>query len=1005
VDLTPDQYRRFLQALKLILRLPTAAWMTSIDTHCGGDVQVRTALSRHIHGLLSVSSMFAHDPPGPQARQPTEQPPDKGAAPTQAATPPAGDAASPSLATVPAADGPEDSPPPVAGHYCIYEQIGQGGTSVVFRGKDLRLGREVAVKFLRTRISSTRRFIQEAQIAGKLQHPGVCTIHELGHLPNGRPFLVMKRVHGPTLADLLRQPGPPGQTRARALPAFQKVCEAMAYAHEHDVVHRDLKPSNIMVGPFGDVQVMDWGSALQLEPPSHAAGDLSAPPASRTPDHDAPPAGPQHPPGSWRSSNISDLGILLCNLLTGTDFLQHQAPKLDAGARLLPSNPYVPDVAGTPGYMSPEQATGDVTNVGLHSDVYSLGVILNEILSGSPPVADSGCLQSATGRFPTLSITRSRGRPHDLQGVCMKALADRPEDRYQSAKELADALERVNLRTQKRQKRLRRAAAALAAVAALLGVVLFLRLHNEEQLRQQRNEVTRQRDRARRWYTDALNTYGVLETSLARLNRQADRLPPEPRLDAEQRAFLGEVASFYARFLSDQQETDAIDMRLQAGKAYRRLAVLEHTLGRREPAIDTCMQGIAVLQRLVEADLDNVDISLSLADQWSTLSALLTQSRRFEEARSARTKALRLDEALAGRFPGELKYQARLANDYDNLAFAYSGMERYRESESTSNESVRLWEWLHKQDPDEPDYWFNVIRSHNALGKTLRDMHRHKESSTHHVTAMKLADSLVKRFPNTPEYRDELARSWLQNGISISTPARNEEAEETFRVAMSQWQWLTDTYPRVTAYRRELAGAQHNVAKILGARGDWSLPLQAVSSVGWMAAPVPHRPIFAATAVVPRKAINLHEARRLLQLAIQHQATVFTTTPTDEISREYLRNHRWGLTEVLLRSGQHVDAAKVASEVPSTYPDSWEGYYVAARSHAICVDLAKKDGKLTAAHRENLSRAYGDRAVEFLSQARDRGCPKLHEARTDPAFAPLMSRGDFQDIAGTARIQ
>ena len=152
--------------------------------------------------------------------------------------------------------------------YELLREVGHGGAGVVFRGRDRFLGRELAVKVLREVYRDTpevrRRFIEEARIGSQLQHPAIVPVYELGWFDDRRPYFTMKLVEGRTLAALLKDRADPGQDLTRLLGILEQVCQAMAYAHARRVVHRDLKPANIMVGAFGEVQVMDWGFAKVL---------------------------------------------------------------------------------------------------------------------------------------------------------------------------------------------------------------------------------------------------------------------------------------------------------------------------------------------------------------------------------------------------------------------------------------------------------------------------------------------------------------------------------------------------------------------------------------------------------------------------------------------------------------------------------------------------------------------------------------------------------------------
>src|SRR5262249_55165798 len=160
---------------------------------------------------------------------------------------------------------------PAAGErYQLLEEIGRGGMGAVLRARDPPLGRDLAVKVRRddahTRPELLHRFVGTRQVTGQLQHPGTVPVHDIGRLEDGRPFIAMKLVRGRTLAALLAERASPADNLARFLGIFGQVCQTLAYAHSMGVLHRDLKPENVMVGDFGEVQVMDWGLAKVLRP-------------------------------------------------------------------------------------------------------------------------------------------------------------------------------------------------------------------------------------------------------------------------------------------------------------------------------------------------------------------------------------------------------------------------------------------------------------------------------------------------------------------------------------------------------------------------------------------------------------------------------------------------------------------------------------------------------------------------------------------------------------------
>ena len=254
----------------------------------------------------------------------------------------------------------------------------------ILKGRDPDLGRDVAIKVLREDLRDNadlvRRFVEEAQIGGQLQHPGVVPIYELGTFADRRPFFSMKLVKGQTLADLLEARPTPADDLPRFLAIFEAIAQTMAYAHARGVIHRDLKPSNVMVGSFGEVQVMDWGLAKVL-----ARGGVV----------DDAKAGKEKPPET-----------LIATARSGSDLeLSH------AGS-----------VLGTPSYMAPEQARGEIDRIDERADVFALGSILCEILTGSP--AFTGRTSGEILRKAARGDTGRRPRPaRRLRG---RRRADRP---------------------------------------------------------------------------------------------------------------------------------------------------------------------------------------------------------------------------------------------------------------------------------------------------------------------------------------------------------------------------------------------------------------------------------------------------------------------------------------------------------------------------------------------------------------------------------------------------
>ncbi len=313
----------------------------------------------------------------------------------------------------------KDRPPTPAIRYELGEEIARGGMGVVYRATDTVLGREVALKVLLDKFDpgsgTASRFADEARIAAQLQHPGIPPVHDLGTLPDGRPFLAMKLIKGETLEALLRARADPSADRGRFVAVFEAVCQALAYAHAHSVVHRDLKPANVMVGNYGEVQVMDWGLAKVL--------------AGRKRDR----------PEADAEETSAGTAVVSLRESDGS-FTQ-------AGS-----------VLGTPAYMPPEQAVGAVNKIDARSDVFGLGAVLAVILTGKPPFAADSAettrVKAAQGDVEEcFARLDACGAEPDLVALCKWCLSPKPADRPADAGEVATAVAELRQAADERARR------------------------------------------------------------------------------------------------------------------------------------------------------------------------------------------------------------------------------------------------------------------------------------------------------------------------------------------------------------------------------------------------------------------------------------------------------------------------------------------------------------------------------------------------------------------------
>jgi WD40 repeat protein len=372
--------------------------------------------------------------------------------------------------------------------YVISGEVAQGGIGRILRAHDTRLGRTVAVKELLDRQGAAEsRFVSEALVTARLQHPSIVPIYEAGRWPTGEPFYSMKLVSGRSLAELLSEARTLAQ-RLALLPHVLAVTEAIGYAHGQRIIHRDLKPANILVGAFGETVVIDWGLAKELSRPDRDAGATPAAPA-------APAAG--------------------------------ATPDLDGTITVEGT------VMGTPAYMPPEQAAG--RPVDERADVYALGAILYHLLAGTQPY-DGGSSESTLHQViagpPAPLASRQRRIPEELLSIVSRAMARDPADRYPSARELAEELRLFHTgqivashrysRLQRLRRLLRRYRGALTVGAVALVSLAALATVSVRRVMAERDRAERERAEAETARKEAVERSDALVLLQARTELAGD---------------------------------------------------------------------------------------------------------------------------------------------------------------------------------------------------------------------------------------------------------------------------------------------------------------------------------------------------------------------------------------------------------------------------------------------------------------------------------------------------
>jgi tetratricopeptide (TPR) repeat protein len=713
--------------------------------------------------------------------------------------------------------------------YEVLELLGHGGMGVVYKARQLSLGRLVALKMIvagaAAEAEDLARFRTEAEAVACLQHPNIIQIHEVGQV-QGSPYVALEYVAGGSLAQKLAgQPQPP---RAGAQ-LVETLADAMHHAHERGILHRDLKPANVLLAACGL----------------------------------ADPASPQ----TEFIPKITDFGL---------------AKKLDVGSGQTQTGA----ILGTPSYMAPEQAQGAGKRVGPAADVYALGAILYECLTGRPPfkaVTLYDTLQQVLNQEPVPVRYLQPQVPRDLETICLKCLRKEPGQRYASGADLADDLRRflngepIQARPIGSVERLGRwcrrnprVAVLTAAVAGLLVAVsalstlgalyaAALRAREHEQWQRAENNaaeaIKRQEEaeRARQRTWKALEDVSDLGLS--------DPLSQQKALTPQQEQLLKKLLAYVEEFAKETGQTP--EGRAQVAKAHYRVGFIRKSLGLNADAESACRRAVALFvqlahefpdvpghrsdlagtynilaraldalgrgnearseyqnaitlwQKLSEEIPTEPDFRVGLATSKSNLAILLQDLGEREAARTEYQEAIAIDDKLVADFPEVPDYRASLALLHNNLAALLVDLGENLQARSEYEKAIAIQETLHEQFPTWSVYRAELATSYNNLGTHLLNLGKGVQSRTDLEKAIKLRTGLVGEFPAAPDFRADLAHSHNDLGTTLENMGLRKEAQDEYLQAISLAKNLADAFPDVPSFRQQLAQGHNNLGSLL----------------------------------------------------------------------------------------------------------------------------------------------------------------------------------------------
>jgi serine/threonine-protein kinase len=736
----------------------------------------------------------------------------------------------------------------------------RGGLGEVFVALDAELHREVALKQILEQHAddpvSRHRFVAEAEITGGLEHPGVVPVYGLGTYGGGRPYYAMRFIRGDSLkeaiehfhrdATLKNDPGRRTLELRKLLRRFLDVCNAIDYAHSRGVIHRDLKPANIILGRHGETLVVDWGLAKVVGRADPSVGE------------------------------------------------QTIAPSSSGSSETLPGS-----ALGTPAYMSPEQAGGDLDRLSPRSDVYSLGATLYCLLTGRPPFEgdDIGAIlrRVQAGDFPAprdVEPTLDRA----LEAVCLKAMATKPAERYAGCRALADDVERwmadepVSAYREPLARRARRwarrnrtivATAAVALVAGVVGLSAVLVVQTQAKAdiaralvreTQARAALAESNAKVRARYVLAEKAIKTFHTGVSEdfLLKNEDFKELRTKLLKEAAGFYGDLEKLLAG------QTDAMSREALAA-AYFQLAELTDKIGDKKEALAVHQKALALRRELAAASGADVEERLEVARSLKAVGNLQKELGDNAGALATHEEQRELAERLEAEDPTDV-VRAALAQSHSSIAFAYRYTAKTAEALEEYQKALAIQQKLADANPAVTDFQRDLSSTHYSIGNLLTETGKPEEALVSYRKALAIQQKLADANPAVTDYQRDLSRTHYNFGSLLIQTGKPAEGLKEYQQAVPVVQKLADANPAVTEFQSFLATSHNNVGEAL-------------------------------------KRLGKHvEALKEYQRALAIVQKLVDANPTVTRFAAFLMNVRTNIEEVLSRTGKLEEARTVSLE-------------------------------------------------------------------------------------------
>ena len=908
--------------------------------------------------------------------------------------------------------GPSQEAPnlPASERYEILHTHAEGGLGRVSLAEDRELRRNVALKQIKSRATETsrQRFVFEAKVTGYLEHPGIVPVYSFASDEAGNPFYTMRFVDGDTLGDAIKHfhqrpadPDDPVPSQHEGHPSadrynsfafrqllnrFVDLCNAIDYAHHRGIIHRDLKPANVMLGRFGETLVVDWGLARQVG-------------------------------GAANKVNEESIETLPDDALT---FEDENAGTTRPGA-----------VVGTPAFMSPEQANGTTIKLTPQSDIYSLGSILYVILTGQRAFHGKQVSQVLEKvRASEFSAPRDieRATPRPLNAICLKAMSIDPKDRYGSARELADDIDRwladepvqawpepLATRAMRWMKHHRVAVASsvvgLVIATASLGVILGVQRTANRRLaeantneRAATEEAEKQFDLAvsaiQKYHDDIASDFllgqaefrelrdNLLQAPRAFYDQLTQTLEQKERPSRRQRVSLynahvqlGNLAEDLAAYQdgikafrkADQilddlvvEFPDDVQFAEDHVRTTHSLAFLQGIIGESADAESSLREAEQMLDAFTPRDVDQQKWDLLRASLLRQRATLFSSQSRPDAATRCYEESLEIRRAILGGEVSNREETSQLAGTLNDYGNLLSNRGRVEEAEAAMRESATLLEQLLKEQPDAAFDTYRLASVYTNLAYICQATERVTEAIEIYEKSEPLFRTLTDEGSNIVVFQSGLASTLNNLGLLYADLENFDRAEDYYREALSIKERLVADHPLSIEYRVSLGGGYSNFGGFKYRTDDKPSAAEWFTrSIDTLAEVLEESPDQTTARYFSRSAhTNRGRTYRKLERHLD-AAKDFLAASTFETDPQQQRSLLNQYAQSLAMGGQHRQAI-IAAESLESNAKSDNDYFGLAFIYALAVTSAENDEKLDREGKEQQLQDYTERAVKAL---------------------------------------